>query len=202
MEYWRTIFGAPYGQYWKNPGSPSTTSNKAVHELHVMVNKLDPALRRAVFLGWSQSMSTGKRVEHMDKFMKENGSMFRVVDFGHEYIGPYNNKKLSTASWVEFSNNDVAKAFVNKSRQTKSSYKQKVWVWRSTNYLVRDYRNNVIIVFTKQQNYSKVPGVLRIWKSSGKLKAPKHEKYLLIDKQVPNNFNTMPLGVSLFHLQS
>ena len=59
-----------------------------------MVNELDPALRRAIFLGWSQSMSTEKRVEHMDKFMKEKFSTFRMVDFGHEYTGPYNNKKL------------------------------------------------------------------------------------------------------------
>ena len=81
-----------------------------------MVNKLDPVLRRAVFLGWSQSMSTEKRVEHMDKFMKEKCSTYRVVDFGHEYTGPYNNRKLSSVSWVEFSNNDVTKAFVKKNR--------------------------------------------------------------------------------------
>ena len=85
-----------------------------VQELQQELNKLDPALRRAVFLGWPEGTSTEKRAELMDKLMKEKFPTFRVVDFGHEYIGPYNNKKLSSVSWAEFSDNDAAKSFVKK----------------------------------------------------------------------------------------
>ena len=34
------------------------------------------------------------------------------VDCGHDYIGPYNDRKLSKTSWVEFSNTDTTKAFL------------------------------------------------------------------------------------------
>ena len=117
-----------------------------------MVNKLDLALWRAVFLGWPESISAEKRLELMDKFMKEKFSTYRVVDFGHEYIGPYNNRKLSPASWVEFSNNDITKAFVKKIetghfelRAEGANVKIKL--------SVPSYRKNAIILFTKQLNY-------------------------------------------------
>jgi Zn finger protein HypA/HybF involved in hydrogenase expression len=48
----------------------------------------------------------------MTTFMTTKYKNVRVVDYGHDFSGPYNDRKLKTTSWVEFSNNDTAKHFL------------------------------------------------------------------------------------------
>ena len=50
----------------------------------------------------------------MSNFMKTKCPGFHSVDMGHDFTGPYNNRKLSTSSWIEFSNTDTAKNFTKK----------------------------------------------------------------------------------------
>ena len=98
----------------KNPGGSSSDNpktNKVVKELQSAVNKLDPALRRVAFIGWPENMSAEKRVEMMHEFGKEKYKNFTPTDVGHDFTGPYNHRKLSTASWIEFPNCDTAKDF-------------------------------------------------------------------------------------------
>ena len=48
----------------------------------------------------------------MRKLGKAKYKQITPTDFGHDFTGPYNNRKLSTASWIEFSNCDTAKDFL------------------------------------------------------------------------------------------
>ena len=92
--------------------SDNPLTNKMVKELQSAVNKLDPALRRVAFIGWPENLSAGKRTQFKQKFGKEKYKMFTPTDMGHDYTRPYNNRKLTTASWTEFSNCDTAKDFL------------------------------------------------------------------------------------------
>ena len=104
------------GNIEKNPGVSSSSETvqptKVVKDLQSMVNKLDPALRRASFIGWPTNVSAEKRMELMCGFMDTKYKKVRFVDCGHDYTGPYNDRKLSKTSWVEFSNTDTTKAFL------------------------------------------------------------------------------------------
>ena len=53
-----------------------------------------------------------KRIEMMGSFMTTKYKHVRVSDFGNDFTGPHNDKKLSTTSWVEFSNIETAKKFL------------------------------------------------------------------------------------------
>ena len=78
----------------------------------VQVNKLDPALRRAIFIGWPVNLSAEKRLELMGIFMDTKYKKVRSVDSGNNFTSPYNDRKLSKTSWVEFSNADTTKTFL------------------------------------------------------------------------------------------
>ena len=77
-------------------------------DLQSAVNKLDPALRRVAFIGWPSSVTAEKRIEFMTSFMNTKCTGFKAIDMGHDFPGPYNNRVLSTASWIEFSSKDNA----------------------------------------------------------------------------------------------
>ena len=46
------------------------------------LDKLDPAKKRVVFMGWPDTVSAENRLEIIAKYMKDNVSDFRVVDIG------------------------------------------------------------------------------------------------------------------------
>ena len=67
------------------------------------MKKLDPALRRAAFIGWPENASAEKREEVMRKFGKDNYPGFNPTDVGHDFTGPHgNNRKMTSSSWIGF----------------------------------------------------------------------------------------------------
>ena len=92
--------------------SGSSTPNKTVKDLQNMVNKLDPALRRVSFTTWPKHVPAEKRIELMGTFMTTKYKHVRVSDFGNDFAGPHNDKKISTTSWVEFSSIETARGFL------------------------------------------------------------------------------------------
>ena len=95
--------------------SDNPQTNKVVKDLQNASKKLDPALRRAAFIGWPESTTAEKREELMRKFGKDNFPGFSPTDVGHDFTGPYGqNRKMTTSSWIEFSNIDSAKTFIKK----------------------------------------------------------------------------------------
>ena len=99
-----------------NQGSSGSSEvvqpTKLVKDLQSMVNKLDPALRRVTFIGWPTGLSAEKRLELMGTFLDTKYKTVRFVDSGNDFTGPYNDRKLSKTSWVEFSNADTTKTFL------------------------------------------------------------------------------------------
>jgi hypothetical protein len=94
------------------PLIPPPTQSKEISALRGAINKLDPALRRVVFLGWPTDLDADKRIQEMEKFVRERLPRCHPIDYGNDYTGPYSDRKLSKAAWIELSNADAAKALV------------------------------------------------------------------------------------------
>ena len=70
-------------------------------------DKLDPAHRRIAFLGFDEKTTLEDRIKEIDAFLKKNWPSKKCID--HFYKGPYNDRKISKNSFVEFSNSEDAK---------------------------------------------------------------------------------------------
>ena len=80
----------------KNPGNGGSGNAKdeTIVHLQKQLDKLDPAKKRVIFMGWPDNVSAENRLEIISKYMKDHFSNFRVVDTGCFYMGPYPNRKL------------------------------------------------------------------------------------------------------------
>lgn len=78
------------------------------------MEELDPANKRAVFIGWSDSVNADERLAVVTKYMKDNFPSTRYSDLGCFYKGPYNDRKLSNIAWVEFASIDGRSRFLRK----------------------------------------------------------------------------------------
>ena len=109
------------GKIESNPGGSSADTpqtNKVVKDLQNAMEKLDPVFRRAAFIGWPENASAEKREEVMRKIGKDNYPGFNPTDVGHDFTGPYgNNRKMTSSSWIEFSNIDAANFFITVTNQ-------------------------------------------------------------------------------------
>ena len=92
------------------------TSEKdvTIDALQKKIEKLDPAKKRVVFIGWAENVNADERIAVVSKYMKDNFSSTRYSDLGCYYKGPHNDRKLSNIAWVEFASIDGAKDFCKK----------------------------------------------------------------------------------------
>ena len=73
---------------------------------------LDPASKRAAFIGWPDTVNARTRLQQMEALLDNSFPEFKPVTFVNHYKGPYNNRQLGTVSFVEFGDQDTAKDFV------------------------------------------------------------------------------------------
>ena len=74
----------------------------------------DPAYKRIVFKSIPNSLSADERLVAIEAFMEKHFKRTRVVDCANFYKGPYTNRSLSPAAYVEFSSSDVRKEVLNR----------------------------------------------------------------------------------------
>jgi hypothetical protein len=77
----------------------SEMADKTLKELRSAVNSLDPAHRRAAFLGWPEGVSASERITHMKTFMTSKFPNYHVSEYLNHYTGPYNDRKMGTVSF-------------------------------------------------------------------------------------------------------
>ena len=90
-------------------GSANASSNAEVIALQRVVDKLDPAKKRIVFHGWPETYSAEKRIQEMRRVMKDKCHDVLLMDAENFYTGPYSDRKISKASYVELVSESVAK---------------------------------------------------------------------------------------------
>ena len=94
-----------------NANSPASVPK----ETKVLLNSLDPALRRVAFLGFpTDPAQAQKRVQALEAYIAEKLPMFKAIDIDHVYTGPRSSRKLTGVTYVEFSNADKAAEFLKK----------------------------------------------------------------------------------------
>ena len=98
----------------QHPLGAISEKDETIVKLKKQVEKLDPSKKRAVFIGWPDSVSVDTRIEAVGKYMQDHFSSFRYVDMGCFYSGPYNARKLTNIVWVEFASIDTAQNFNKK----------------------------------------------------------------------------------------
>ena len=79
-----------------------------------LLNSLDPALRRVAIIGMPDGWDAAKRIDMISKSIADQFSNFRPLDVGCFYSGPYSNRKLTKACYIEFGSQDIAQAFLKK----------------------------------------------------------------------------------------
>ena len=89
--------------------APQKKPTNEANELQKMINDLDPALKQISFSGWPDSVAIEKRMDLMEKFVKEHAPGSRIVGSGIFYAGPYSDRKPTKAGYVELSSVDEAK---------------------------------------------------------------------------------------------
>eukprot|EP00973_Karenia_brevis_P022971 3163355-Karenia_brevis.AAC.1 len=77
-----------------------------------MINSIDPSQRQVVFKGFPESMDAERRVQLIETLLKAHSLRFNLVD--HFYYGAKNDRKLSRASFAEFSSPESAKNALKK----------------------------------------------------------------------------------------
>jgi hypothetical protein len=92
----------------------STAVNKQILELQKLVDQYDPAIKRIAFTGWPDSMAPEARINQVNAFVAQHCPGTRINDTGNFYTGPYNDRKIAKAAYVEFISPDAAKAALTK----------------------------------------------------------------------------------------
>ena len=104
-------------QLESSSSKPSTSggiADKQLAELHKLVQECDPAMKRVAFTGWPESMLPDARLQKISEFVATHCSGTRIVDTGSFYSGPYKDRKITKAAFVEFVSSDAAKAVMDK----------------------------------------------------------------------------------------
>ena len=83
------------------------------------VNNLDPALKRAVFIGFPEDIDDDGRISQIQKLMDNKFPHIKFSDIGNVYSGPYSNRKLTKVSYVEFVSRQTCSNFLRKVEQVK-----------------------------------------------------------------------------------
>ena len=92
----------------KQGNTPPTTSTT----LPFLPPALDPATKRAAFVGWPEKVAADDRFQQMEALLTSTFPDFKPLTYLNDYKGPYNNRKLGSVSFVEFGNKDTARNFV------------------------------------------------------------------------------------------
>jgi len=82
------------------------------------MDKLDPAKKRIVFIGFPDDVQADVRIQKIEDVIKSHASSYRIADSGCFYSGPYNNRKITKVAYVEFGSQDTAKKVLDKLSKT------------------------------------------------------------------------------------
>ena len=93
----------------QSTAAPSASSSKDLIELQKLVQEFDPSAKRIAFTGFPEMMSATDRLKKINEFVAAKAPNSGYHSGGHFYTGPYSNRKLSAASYVEFSSPDAAR---------------------------------------------------------------------------------------------
>ena len=96
--------------------SSSGTANRQLLELQKLVQECDPALKRVAFTGWSATVSPEERLRKITEFVSLHSKDLRIADTGNFYSGPHHDRKITKASFAEFTSSDAAKSVINNLR--------------------------------------------------------------------------------------
>ena len=120
----------------------------------------------------------------MRKFGTENYPGFNPSDVGHDFTGPYgNNRKITSTSWIEFSNTDLAKDFLKKieNKDLKvEGVEIKTKVARTQFQKKRNYAMRKIEEFQRASSKNEIKNVTIVWKVEGSKK-----RHIVVVESVP-----------------
>ena len=97
-----------------SPAQLSSAQGSGSADFNKILNSLDPALRRVAIVGLPDGWDAAKRIDVITKSIAEQFSSFKPLDVGCFFSGPYNNRKLTKACYVEFGSQDMVTAFLKK----------------------------------------------------------------------------------------
>ena len=92
----------------RSPAAAGAT-DKQLMELQRLVQECDPALKRVAFTGWPDTVTPEARLQKITEFLNGHCAGLHVADTDHFYSGPYNDRKITKASFAEFVSSDAAK---------------------------------------------------------------------------------------------
>jgi len=98
-------------QHVTDPGSGSAKAFRS------MLQSLDPAHKRAVFIGFPEGLAAEQRVKEIESIMARFPA-HKPVDVGNFWRGPRNNRSLTKVGFAEFGSADAARAFLNASSES------------------------------------------------------------------------------------
>ena len=99
----------------QRPAAHGATSNPdSSNSMNKLMDKLDPAKKRIVFIGFPDDVQADVRIQKIEEFIKSHASSYRIADSGCFYSGPYNNRKITKVAYVEFGSQDTAKKVLDK----------------------------------------------------------------------------------------
>ena len=112
----------------EQPGTSSTDaqpatspSSVALKKANAIINQLDPAKKQVALVGFPDNDDANARIKRIEEFMRVSFPQERFAAVDNYYAGPYGNRKLTKAAYVEFWSIDSATAFLNTVKGSRSS---------------------------------------------------------------------------------
>ena len=82
--------------------------------------RVDPANKQVVFLGWPEGVEAHNRLEQLEAYFKNAFPTFRPLSFCNEYKGPFTNRTLGQAAYANFSTADEVRKFLTAFKESGS----------------------------------------------------------------------------------
>ena len=91
---------------------PQTQTPSAMNrEMQALVKSLDPSFRRVCLIGMPERLSALDRIKTVNDFLAAKHPEVKTIDVDNFFKGPVHDRKLSGATFIEFSNPDAARNF-------------------------------------------------------------------------------------------
>ena len=104
-------------------GGPTSVSRpiQELEEMRSVINTMDPAKKRVSLIGFSDSLNADERIRQIENFMKDKFPTVRYVAIDNFYSGPYSDRRINKASYVEFSSAEAANQFLKNVKEHHNS---------------------------------------------------------------------------------
>ena len=95
------------GRWGQGPNSSGNADSKYLKAL----DDENPARKQVAFVGWPDNVEAHARLNQLETYLKQTFPTHRPLKYLNEYKGPYSNRKLGKAAYVEFATKDEVREF-------------------------------------------------------------------------------------------